>query len=61
MKVENYNLISSNGHHIRKATKVIFDDGEEIRFIDKVSKKEAIRNALYQINKRLKPLKSKYL
>lgn len=51
MRVENYNLVATNGRHIRKATKVIYDDGKEIRFVEKVSKKEAIRNAIYQRDK----------
>lgn len=48
MKVENYNL-RFNGHHVRVATKVILDDGTEIKFIDQLSKKKAIENAEYQL------------
>lgn len=45
MRVETYNLKASNGNHIRKATKVIMDDGEVIEFMEKMSNKEARRQA----------------
>ena len=44
--VTTYNLFAGNGRHIRKATKVIFPDGKEIRFLERVGKKLAIREAL---------------
>lgn len=47
MKVETYNLTASNGRHIRKATKVTRPDGTEIRFTEKMSKREAIRQAAF--------------
>jgi hypothetical protein len=50
MKAENYNLKNQNGH-LRVAAKVILDNGREIRFMDKLSKKEAVRNALELINR----------
>lgn len=50
MKVENYKLTASNGKHIRIATKVILDNGEEIRFIERLSKKEAIRQVILKQN-----------
>jgi hypothetical protein len=48
IKVENYRLFAGNGRYIRTATKVIFADGSEIKFIEKLSKKAAIANAQYQ-------------
>lgn len=45
MTVTTYNLTASNGRHIRKATKVTFADGREIRFMDLMSKREALRQA----------------
>jgi len=48
-KIENYNLKTSNGRHIRVATKVVFQNGHEIKFTEKMTKREAIKNAEYQI------------
>jgi hypothetical protein len=47
-KVTDYNLKASNGKHIRKATMVTFEDGTVIRFTEKMSKAEAIRQAEIQ-------------
>jgi hypothetical protein len=44
-KVETYALKASNGRHIRMATRVIMADGRVIKFIDKMGKAEAIRQA----------------
>jgi hypothetical protein len=44
-EIGTYRLITPKGRHIRIATKVILPDGREIRFMDKLSKKEAIRQA----------------
>lgn len=52
--VKTYALKASNGRHIRMATKVVLPDGQEVRFIDKMSKKEAIENAKYQMDQRIK-------
>lgn len=41
----NYRLTASNGRHIRTATMVTFPDGRVIRFMEKMSKREAIRQA----------------
>ena len=41
-RIENYNLNASNGRHIRTATKVIFKDGSEVRFTEKMSKRLAL-------------------
>lgn len=49
VKIENYNLKASNGCHIRVATKVIFQNGDEIKFTEKMTKREAIKNAEYQM------------
>jgi hypothetical protein len=45
-KVETYNLLSRDGKNIRQATKVAFPDGVVVKFIDKLPKKEAIKQAL---------------
>jgi hypothetical protein len=41
--VETYSLVASNGRPIRKAARVVFADGREVRFLDRMSKREAIR------------------
>lgn len=50
-RVEDYKLLTASGRYIRKATKVILKNGKQISFIEKLTKKEAIKNALYQLNK----------
>ena len=46
-KVETYTLLASNGKHIRKATKAVFADGFEIKFLDYIpSKTDAINLAI---------------
>jgi hypothetical protein len=47
-KVETYRLVAMNGRHIRQATKVTMPNGEVIRFTEKLSKREAIRQATIQ-------------
>jgi hypothetical protein len=42
MKVETYQLVAGNGRPVRKATKVVFPDGVEVRFMEKLSKRRAI-------------------
>ena len=49
--IQTYQLIAGNGNPIRKATKVILENGEEIRFMDKLSNKEAMKQAAYQLEK----------
>lgn len=45
--IETYQLVASNGKPIRKATKVIFSDGFEVKFLDRIpSKTDAINQAL---------------
>lgn len=43
LQVETYQLTASNGRHIRKATQVVFPDGYVVRFMEKMSKREALR------------------
>lgn len=45
MTVETYTLTASNGRHIRKATKVVFPSGYEIKFMERMGKREALRQA----------------
>jgi hypothetical protein len=45
IKVTDYDLIAINGRHIRKATKVVFQDGSEIRFTERMPKNAAIAQA----------------
>lgn len=42
-QVGTYTLKASNGRHIKKATKVTFADGHVIRFMEKMSNREALR------------------
>jgi hypothetical protein len=53
LRVENYNLKTASGRHIRVATKVTNEVGDVVRFIEKLSKREAIANALLVLNARL--------
>lgn len=41
--VSTYRLIASNGRHIRMATQVACPDGTVVRFMERMSKREAIR------------------
>jgi hypothetical protein len=43
MQVETYDLTARNGRRIRKATQVRLSDGRVVRFIERVSRREAIR------------------
>ena len=46
-RIETYELRASNGQRIRKATKAIFSDGFEVKFLDLIpSKTDAINQAL---------------
>ncbi len=51
-KVENYNLCRLDGSHIRVATKVIYDDGTEIKFVERLSKRRAIAEATFHFGLR---------
>lgn len=53
MKVETYQMIASNGRPIRKATKVVFENGQEVRFTEKMTKQQAIEQGQYQLSKLL--------
>ena len=46
-KVQTYNLTANNGKHIRQATKVVFANGQEFAFTEKLSKKEALKQAKF--------------
>ena len=43
--VETYSLRTTTGRHIRKATRVRFADGVVVSFIERMSKRDAIRQA----------------
>lgn len=45
MKATEYNLKTKTGRHIRKATMVTFPDGYVVRFIEKMPKGAAIKQA----------------
>jgi hypothetical protein len=45
MKVELYQQVTKAGRHIRMATEVTFPDGMVVRFMDRLSKREAVRQA----------------
>jgi hypothetical protein len=42
MKVFTYQLVAQNGKPIRKATGVRFPDGREIRFTERLTKRDAL-------------------
>lgn len=43
--VETYKMFASNGRYIRQATLVRYSDGTEVRFTEKMSKREALKQA----------------
>ncbi len=43
--VKTYNLQTANGRHIRKATMVTFEDGFEVKFMERMTNNEARRQA----------------
>lgn len=45
VKVSDYQLTASNGRPIRKATKVTFENGEAVKFLEKLPKGQAIDQA----------------
>ena len=47
MEAKTYNLTASNGRHIRKATMVVLDDGRVVRFMEKMTKRQALRSIEY--------------
>jgi len=49
IQIENYNLKAANGKHIRVATLVRFN-GDEIRFIEKLSKREIVVQLKHQMS-----------
>lgn len=50
-KVETFQLVNAQGRHIRRATQVVLADGRRVRFIEKMSKADALRNVAYQIER----------
>jgi hypothetical protein len=51
-KVQTYQLMSViTGKPIRKATKVVFPDGREVKFIERLPKRKAIQAAMQQIGR----------
>jgi hypothetical protein len=51
-KVETYTIAAGTGRRIRKATRVRFDDGTLIEFMEKMGKRKAIRQAEYMRDSR---------
>lgn len=51
-KVETYRLAAANGRRIRVATRVILENGEVINFIERTSKRNALRNAEFELARR---------
>jgi hypothetical protein len=49
--VENYKLAAANGRHIRVATRVKYSDGRVVAFIEKMSKREALRQAAAELKR----------
>lgn len=49
-KVESYHLFAGNGKPIRVATKVTLSNGKVFKFLDKLTKKEALRNVEHQLS-----------
>lgn len=50
-QVDTYRLVAANGRPIRKASKVILEDGRVFKFLDLLSKKEALANVGNQLQK----------
>jgi hypothetical protein len=48
MKVELFRMVAANGRHIRMATKVTFADGTVVKFMERLPKGEAVRQAMQQ-------------
>ena len=49
--VETYQLVAGNGRPIRKATRVRFADGRVVSFIERLSKREAVRQAQLELDR----------
>ena len=51
-KVETYEIFSAlTGRKIRTATQVTFTDGRRVRFMERMGKREAIRQAVQEIDR----------
>jgi hypothetical protein len=51
-EVRTYDLKRPDGSHIRTATLVVLEDGEVIHFMERLSKREAIRQARADVERR---------
>lgn len=45
MRVESYRLVAQSGRPVRTATRVVFEDGSRISFLDRVPKRQALMQA----------------
>lgn len=45
LRVHDYKLYASNGKYIRKATEVVFPNGQRVRFLERLPKSKAIPQA----------------
>lgn len=50
-EIRDYGMTAANGKAIRMATMVVMDDGTEIRFTERMSKKAARENVAYQMRR----------
>lgn len=50
-KVESYHLFASNGKPIREATRVILSNGKVFKFLDKLTKREALKSVQEQLSR----------
>lgn len=48
-KVETVRLVAGNGNHIRLATRVVFADGRSVTFTERMSKREALKQAALHV------------
>lgn len=49
--IQTYNLLAQTGRHVRKATKVIFADGYVVKFIELMTKRAALAQAIEYRNR----------
>ena len=48
--VSTYDLTAATGRHIRQATQVTFPDGRVIRFMEKMSRRDALRQVTSEVD-----------
>lgn len=53
MIISTYLMVTKEGKRIRKATKVSFENGKEIHFMDKLTKKEVVKQFTPELLKSL--------